>query len=882
MTPWKTLLDPQPAQTSIAPLFWQHGESESVLRHEIAQMYAKGIRGFIVESRPHPDFLGARWWQDLDILFDEARRRSMRVWVFDDSTYPSGFSGGRIKDGHPELLKIYLAERHIDPIGPLSGSSFFIGAWLEEGEALVRVLAARRTDGVDRFDAATLVNLTGRVTDGVLYWDVPEGDWRIFILVSTRRGGEEWTRDYLNPLLPEATHAYLDYVYEPHYRRYAADFGKTFAGFFSDEPRFGNASTYEATLGKYAMALPYAPGLLDTLSRGGSETRPYLGDDFGLYLPCLWYDGGPQTSAIRYAYMDEVSRAFGVHFSQKIGDWCRAHGVQLIGHIVEDNGAHARLGYGPGHFFRAISGQDVSGLDIVYQVWPEYSSGRFTTPFGYLDADFFYWGLAKMASSAGHIDPKKHGVTVCEVFGAYGWQEGLKLMKWLTDFICVRGVNFIIPHAFSPKDKDPDCPPHFYARGLNPQWPYFQNWSAYANRLCRLLSGGTHIAPLAVLYHAEAEWSGEYEPFEKVVKTLAEQQIDCDVLPADTLVDKEARRIEGGCLFVNQETYRALVVPYAQRLPEKLIQALSELAEAGLPVFFMRGLPESSSQNSALPERLQQNVQVCTHKHLVERLQALHIQDVEVSCRDGSETRPYLRCYHYLNQGTHLYFFTNESRSQALRTQVSLPHGTGVVGYDAMQDQVYRLAATSADGATIFELDLEPYESLFVIFTGDAQDEAAVDRPRRARMSRAVEISEKWQVNTVDLSVQSPLQGLGNVARPGILPHFSGTLRYETTFSAPETAGRTGRVLLDLGEVYEIAEVRLNGQPVGTRICPPYFFDITPFLERTEGGSETRPYTLQVDVTNTLAKAFGAKNVFDRGMSQEPSGLLGPVRLLLD
>ena len=56
--------------------------------------------------------------------------------------------------------------------------------------------------------------------------------------------------------------------------------------------------------------------------------------------------------------------------------------------MVEDNGAHARLGYGCGHFFRAMEGMDASGLDVVYQIWPEYTQGRHLTPFGYLDSYF--------------------------------------------------------------------------------------------------------------------------------------------------------------------------------------------------------------------------------------------------------------------------------------------------------------------------------------------------------------------------------------------------------------------------------------------------------------------------------------------------------------
>ena len=541
----------------LVPLFWQHGESESVLRQEIHQMHSKGIGAFVLEARPHPDFVGAGWWRDLDIILEEAQLHAMQVYVFDDARYPSGFSAGLIRDHHPEYTKLYLDERHIDAYGPLQGSSFNLRAWLQPDEKLVRITAAKRTDRDTDLDGSSLVEITAKVADGILYWDVPQGDWRIFLFIATRQGGEEGTRDYLNPLLPEAVRAYIDYVYEPHYRRYAAHFGKTFAGFFSDEPRFGNAPTYDAVLGKHRMVLPYSEHLLEQLSQA-------FGADFTRCLPCLWYEAGPELTHIaRYTFMDVVSRLYAHNFVNQIGDWCRQHQVKLIGHVVEDNGAHARLGYCAVHFFRAIGWQDVSGLDVVYQVWPGYDSWRFATPFGDWNADFFYWGIAKLASSAGHLDPKKAGVTVCEAFGAYGWQEGLKLMKWITDHLCVRGVNTFIPHAFSPKENDLDCPPHFYSRGANPQWRYFGIWSAYANRLCHLLSGGRHAAPAAVLYHAEAEWSGSSEPFHFVVRTLAEAQIDCDVLPADALVDELQTQIGDSFFTLNQESYRALVIPYA-------------------------------------------------------------------------------------------------------------------------------------------------------------------------------------------------------------------------------------------------------------------------------------------------------------------------------
>ena len=86
---------------------------------------------------------------------------------------------------------------------------------------------------------------------------------------------------------------------------------------------------------------------------------------------------------------------------------------------------------------------------------------------------------------------------MCEAFGAYGWVEGLKMMKWITDHMISHGVNLIVPHAFDPKEfPDWDCPPHFYAHGNNPQYPYFHYFANYANRLCNLMSDGHQICKL--------------------------------------------------------------------------------------------------------------------------------------------------------------------------------------------------------------------------------------------------------------------------------------------------------------------------------------------------------------------------------------------------
>ena len=82
----------------ILPFFWQHGETEEVLREYMAAIDASNIKAVCVESRPHPDFCGEKWWQDMDVILDEARKRHMKVWILDDSHFPTGFANGALKD----------------------------------------------------------------------------------------------------------------------------------------------------------------------------------------------------------------------------------------------------------------------------------------------------------------------------------------------------------------------------------------------------------------------------------------------------------------------------------------------------------------------------------------------------------------------------------------------------------------------------------------------------------------------------------------------------------------------------------------------------------------------------------------------------------------
>lgn len=103
----------------ILPFFWMHGAKEEVIRELMGKVYDAGIRAVCLESRPHPDYVGERWWQDVDVVLDEAVKREMKVWILDDSHFPTGQANGAVVHADPRLKRWSLMERHYDLKGPV-------------------------------------------------------------------------------------------------------------------------------------------------------------------------------------------------------------------------------------------------------------------------------------------------------------------------------------------------------------------------------------------------------------------------------------------------------------------------------------------------------------------------------------------------------------------------------------------------------------------------------------------------------------------------------------------------------------------------------------------------------------------------------------------
>lgn len=842
------------------PFLWMHGEPQERLCEEILAIKNSGVREFCAESRPYENFCKEQWWEDFGFLLRTAKELGMRVWLLDDRKFPTGYANGYLEaPERTHLRKRLIREFQSEMIGPMRRAGLALSARLRAGEEILQVVAYRHTDEKEGLDYRSAVDLTGTLHDGVVTWDVPAGVWRICVTVRTSyagKGANDRFCYYVDMLNPDSCRAMIEAVYEPHYARFGEYFGNVFAGFFSDEPGFLNVTgTYHNTPGVMFTPYPWREDLPALIAKSAGVDEKTV----RLALPALWEDLGEITPMIRAHYMEVVTKLYSENFGYLLGDWCRAHGVAYIGHVIEDMGAHMRLAYGSGHFFRALDGQDMAGIDIVLmQDVPGITEHIHRAPLadgGTADPAFFRYTLPKLAASHAHIQPLKRGRAMCEIFGAFGWAEGLPYMKGLADTMIASGINRFVPHAFTPKEEDPDCPPHFYNGGKNMQYPLFGDLMGYMSRSIHLLEGGRHRADVAVFYNAESDWIGEKgRCFHEVCRVLTRGLVDFDILPFDVLGDA---KVENGRLTVNGEDYGALVVSGCDLLPIDRLACFARLADAGLPVLFTDGKPRGSVEGMPAQAMLSRfgEVSLCD---LVEHLRSSGLCHVNGFGLNAAS----VRFYHVSRGGREIYLFSNEAVYESAEVTFALREKGPCLIYDAWENRCYRGDAPNG----MLRLKLEYGNAVFVIFGEEVPEDAPpfFREVERVALPLRFEIAVKEEGKDEFCAVAEDSE-LFDLSAPDRDPYFSGLVRYRATFTA-----RAGFDVLDLGEVGETAEVTLNGVPVGVRINAPYKFRLADALRDGEN---------ELEVLVRSNAGHRRRDKFSTYIQMPPTGILGEIAL---
>ena len=529
-------LEPPP-EFSLAPFwFWNDALSKKEIARQLDDFKEHGVYGFVIHPRAGlPRDIG--WMSENMIKFmrfaiEQAARRDMWVVLYDEGMYPSGSSSGQVVVENPAFKTRALFQIDLDGAEPgTSPSGIKIGQngepELDEGQNLIAIVRRKKNGHriaiVDRAirEGYSVIRGLHFVDD-----DPPRRENHREVPENAPPAG-----DILNP---DAVTCFIRLVYQRYYDEFKEHFGKTVKAIFTDEP-----SILARRAERGAM-----PGTTDILEHVNS----HLGYDFRPYLPALWYNDEPDAERYKRDYEQALQHRLEQTFYGQISKWCEQHGIALTGHPAAPDDI------GQLRYFQ-IPGQDI--------VWRYIEPGKPNAIEGAQSTQ------GKCASSAMiHLGRRRNLNEYC---GAYGHNFTFEEMKWLTNWLIVRGCNLLVPHAFyysirGPRidERPPDVGPN------SPWWDEYKPFADSVSRLCWLNTDSKHICELAILgLNNHLPW--------QAAKVCFQNQRDFNYLEArhlweDAQVDEDGIRIAG-------MHYRALIIEVEP--PDKVKPALDILEKAG-------------------------------------------------------------------------------------------------------------------------------------------------------------------------------------------------------------------------------------------------------------------------------------------------------------
>jgi len=581
-----------PAEFSQAPFwFWNDGLSEEEIVRQLDDFRAHGVYGFVIHPRvglPRSiGWMSNRMIHFMRVAIDHAIKRGMWAVLYDEGMYPSGSSSGQVVAENPAFrtrglfaIDLETARAGTEQYGIRIGEDG--KPELANGQYLVAIVK-RKTNGHEIAVIDRAMRPGRSVIRGLHFVEKDP----------PRQPDHKEVREDTPPaadiLNPKAVECFIRLVYQRYHDEFPEHFGRSIRAIFTDEP---------SLLAKNAEhgAVPGTTGILEYVNS-------WLGYDFTPYLPALWYKDEPDANRYRRDYHRALQARLEETFYSPISKWCDAHGIALTGHpAAPDAIGHLR------HFH--IPGQDI--------VWRYIEPGKPSALEGAQSTQ------AKCASSAMiHLGRRRNSNEYC---GAYGHSFTFEEMKWLTNWLVVRGCNMLYPHAFyysirGPRidERPPDVGPN------SPWWEQYRPYADSCRRLCWLNTDSKHICGLAILGRSD------YLPW-RSAKVCFQHQRDFNYLEARHLWEDARVTAEG--IDIAGMHYRALIIE--DEPPRRAKSALGILDDGGRLIRWAEGMSDSE---------------------FVRQIDRLVPVDVRVS-----PMTPELRVRHVVKDGTDCYILFNEGQ----------------------------------------------------------------------------------------------------------------------------------------------------------------------------------------------------------------------------
>ncbi len=727
---------------------------------------------------------------------------------------------------------------------------------------------------------ASLVDLTEKTgADGVLKWDVPPGKWRIIRSGYTLTGKvTSWSSPTGSGLESDPLDAAaMDFQFANVAAPLIADAGPQAGRTF----RSVQIDSWETELPNWSGGFP-------------EQFRKLRGYDAKPYLPVLagYMIGDSETSdRFLYDYRKTVGECLTNNYFGRLSQ------LAEVGGIIQQSEAGG------------VCTPKVMAMDALANL------GRCAIPMG----EFWQDGTwveanqnknGKQTATAAHVYGKR--VVAAEAFTSFvHWIDSPASLKPTADRAFCEGFNhfFIFSSATHSGDGWPGtefCAGTHFNRKIT-WWNQARPFTDYVARCSHLLQQGLFAAD--VLFYNGDGCPNFVAP--KHVDPLLGPGYDYDVCNSEVIMSRLSVK-DGRIVLPDGMSYRMLALPARDDMPLEVLVRIKELVAAGMTVVGpkpakdpgLRDFLRRDAQVKAIADELwgaNAGPKVGENRYGKGRvIRGTPLRDV--LARDGvnpdftcAATSPdaFIDWIHRRTDGADIYFLANRNNRDEQAVCTFRVAGKQPEIWDPVTGSRRDAAAfTRTDGATSIPLDFAPHGSVFIVFRKplDSVRPAAATTNTPA-LAPVLEIKGPWTVK-FDTRWGGPESvAFAELADWTTRPEdgirfYSGKATYLKTFELPPSDPAGGASFwLDLGSVQHLAEVRLNGKPLGVVWTQPYRLDIS---------RAARPGTnhLEVDIINLWPnrligdaplppeKRLTRTNINMNGQKPIPSGLLGPVKVM--
>lgn len=712
-----------------------------------------------------------------------------------------------------------------------------------------------------------VIDLTDRLSrDGSLDWTPPPGDWRVLRL------GYSLTGKTNHPATEEATGLEVDKYDGEAVRRYL----QTYLDLYEETA----GSDWNGDAGLDAI-------LTDSIEVGASNWTPRLVERFrelGGYDPVPWLPAltgtivgsRQQSDAFLYDFRRTLADLLVSEHYATVKSVAAEHGIKVYGEALED--------------VRPTLGDDMSmrsHADVPMAALWHWNRGDFPRP--------TLLGDMKGASSVAHVYGQNLAAAESMTAANSPWAFAPSDLRRVIDLEFAHGINLPVIHTSVHQpldDRAPGLALFIFGQYFNRHetWAGMARpWIDYIARNSYLLQQGRNFADVAYFYGEEMPLTALYA-FEPLADTPVNYAFD--FVNADAILNLLS--VENGKLVApGGASYEVLYLGgTSHRMTLPLLRKLAELAEAGATI--IGDAPESSpsladyeAEFAAIVERLWTGGRVIAGRDIEAALDSIGL--VPDFAFDELQADSEVLFVHRLLDDGHVYWVNNRNnRAESI---------DGRFRVTGLKPEIWRADTGGAepvsygmqDGVTVVSLQFLPEESFFVVFREPTSEPSAeFETPAWVE---AGGVNGPWDVTFQPgrgAPASTTLERLGSLSEhtdPGIR-YFSGTTTYSTQFDLPDGVQAGDSLLLDLGQVGDVAEVLVNGDSVGIAWKAPNRVDIGPAVRAGSNALEVRVANLWVnrligDAQPESEKiAFTTVPTYEPDTPLRPSGLIGPVRLL--